>query len=482
MENRETVAASPETMTAAKAEAVSLPNATNVVDVVTSTGGYRTVGNAAALLDEIRPLTAVARFLQSWDAPTRQLAFGFGDGSKGVKVHSNGEVHEAMQGVLSTRFTRSTLERWSKQQPVATSEIVARIGQVLRSYVHFPDERYGDLVALWALGTYAYSMFSHYGYLHFYSDRPRSGKTRVLEVLHHLAFEGTVPLNAPTPPVMRDSAAEGRTLQFDTLERWRDKSTESFSAAMDLLDAGFRNGGTVSKMVKTDSGNWRKESFPVFAPYAMAGINRKSLSETALDRAFAIHMQRKPTKVKTRRYDTNKCETECAAIREDAYVWALHNAGALSCMYEGVALDNRMSRLALNDRAADIWRPLFAIAAFGKLERGIVGGLETLAQESAGDPETAEDLRRLTIATALMKLANAQDDKRIVATPTKLTELLNAAGVIQTDDMHALLTEWGFEQKSARNGDDVRRSWVLDAESLGGVVIRMREAMQPVTV
>src|SRR5262245_45584675 len=39
---------------------------------------------------------------------------------------------------------------------------------------------------------------------------------------------------------MRETAVEGGTAIFDTLERWKEKGTESFAAAMELLDAGFR--------------------------------------------------------------------------------------------------------------------------------------------------------------------------------------------------------------------------------------------------
>jgi len=98
-----------------------------------------------------------------------------------------------------------------------------------------------------------------------YSPTPRCGKTRVEEVTSHLAFEATAPLNAPTPPTMRETAVGGGTAIFDTLERWQEK--DSFGAAMELLDAGFRSGGVVTKMLQNQSGEWRRELYPVYAPY-----------------------------------------------------------------------------------------------------------------------------------------------------------------------------------------------------------------------
>src|SRR5206468_7159073 len=111
-----------------------------------------------------------------------------------------------------------------------------------QNYLFLPDERLFTLFAVWIASTYVYSMFSHFGYLFLFSDKARCGKTRAEEVLSHLAFDATEPRNAPTPPSMRETAVAGGTAIFDTLERWKGKSTEAYSAAMELLDAGFRQG------------------------------------------------------------------------------------------------------------------------------------------------------------------------------------------------------------------------------------------------
>ena len=86
---------------------------------------------------------------------------------------------------------REVVERWSNHSGVDTKDLLTRISSTLARYVHFDDKRVYLLVSLWILGTYVYSMFSHYGYLHLHSTKKRSGKTRVLEVSHHLAFEGS---------------------------------------------------------------------------------------------------------------------------------------------------------------------------------------------------------------------------------------------------------------------------------------------------
>jgi len=451
-------------------------HARDVVDVVAHPEGGRLHGTGTAVLHSIQAVPPAIRFLQSWDAQTRRLAYGVGDGKNGVMAYSDGEVKVATNGVSVTRLTREVVERWPNHSGVDTQDLLTRISSTLARYVHFDDKRVYLLVSLWILGTYVYSMFSHYGYLHLHSTKKRSGKTRVLEVSHHLAFEGMPPVNSPTAPAVRELAARGGTNFFDTLERWRAKSAEAFGALMDLLDAGFRKGGIVSKMVQHGKGVWRNETFAVYAPYGMAGIDKGSLSDTALDRAFSIEIARKDHKVHKADYDFDLCEHECKPIREDCYVWGLQNASRLADVYKGTALDRQMRRIALNDRAANIWKPLFAIASLAALDRETITALEQLAQEMGGDPDAAEDARQLEIVAALRKYAVGYPDSTLVASPSELNELLGIEGIeVKQGELNGLLTEWGFEQRSARvDGKSPRYVWSLSESELNRIADEIR--------
>jgi hypothetical protein len=400
------------------------------------------------------------RFLQAWLPDSGQLVFGYGDSRNGVLVHSDGAVTVAQGSVVPSRFPRTVLERQSKASQVSGLALFGRIEALLRAYLHLEDARLYTLVALWVVGTYLYTMFSHFGYLFLHSRQPRSGKTRVLEIVSHLAFEATSPLNAPTPATIREYAAEGRTIQLDTLERWKGKSKEAFSAAMELLDAGFRNGGVVVKMVPVGQGVWRRESFQIFAPYAMAGIRRESLSDTALDRSFVVEMHRKAVRVRKRRYNFHSCETECKLVREDLYFWALQHARQVASVYESAELEVNVCRLGLNDRAADIWKPLFAVAQVLAIESATIRALELLAKEMGGDPDVAENGRNLEIVRVLRRCAIERKETTILSGTRELLSLVSATGIeVGESELHELLTRWGFEQKSSRLPDGPRRAW-----------------------
>ena len=296
------------------------------------------------------------------------------------------------------------------------------------------------------------------------------------EVFSHFCFEATVPLNAPTVPTLRDTAAEGHALVLDTLERWKEKNSEAYGAAMELLDAGFRNGGTVAKMVAAGDGKWRREMFPVYAPYVLAAIARESLTDTALDRSFAIEMHRKPTTIKRQKYSFHRCEQECVPLRDDLYRWALENARVLAVTYESAELEAEVDALELNDRAADIWKPLLAVA------RVLGGGevwqsLTSLAVEMCRDPEAAERARIGAIAGSLRKLVNG-DGAAVAMTSTFVLHLRGDGLDISEHDLHDMLSQWGFSQESKRLDQGPRYAWVLDDGKLADIE-RENEPISP---
>jgi hypothetical protein len=408
--------------------------------------------------------------LQLWYPKRRVLSFACGDGYRAVYVDSKRKL-SAASVAFRTKLSRNVAISYHEDSsvPIPGTQVYKKSESILRSYVHFDDSRLYTLVSLWTIGTYFYSMFGHYGYLFAYSKQKRSGKTRLQDVLSHLAFEASSPQNASTPPTIREMAAEGGTVQLDTLERWSEKNTESYALAMDILDAGFRNGGQVTKMVPV-GGNWKKENFPVFAPYVLTGIHRDSLSDTALDRSFAIEMKRKPIRVTMKTYNSHKCERECSVVRGRYYRWALTNAEPVSRIYESPELGADIEGLHLNDRAADIWMPIFAVASgigIGKTYKQWLD-LTSLATEMGGDPDHAEEVRQLSIVRTLLTLATP--DGRLIGMTSELVKQLQDASIqIRDIELTKLLGGGVFVHKDIRLSQGPRRAWELEADKLAEV-------------
>jgi hypothetical protein len=425
--------------------------------------------SATECLRKIKPVVATPRFLISWDPRKGQLRFGCGDGTNEVLVCSNRKLEfPKSTAAIASKLRSACVERFcSDSRKIEGPDLLNRCQALLRSYLYFQDERLYALLAAWSIATYLYVIFSHFGYLFFHSISPRAGKTRVEEILSHLCFEATGPVNSPTVPTIRDTSAEGRTLVLDTLERWKGKSPEAHSAAMELLDAAFRNGGTVMKMVPSGKNDWKREFFPVFAPYILAAIDEDSLTDTALDRSFVIEMRRKPIQVKKRKYQYNDCEKKCLPLRDSSYIWALENAVAVAATYAGAGLEADVDALELNDRAADIWKPLLAVARVLQCE-DLWQSLTSLAKQMGRDPDAKQREWARGVVRSLRKRVNGSGIA--VGMTSEFAKDLRADGFdVQERHLHDMLVKWGFSQETARLDQGPRRVWELQDSKLAEI-------------
>lgn len=432
------------------------------------------------ILKKIEPNSQTNDRLQIWDSNSCLLAFAYGDSKDTVYIHSNKQTSFANK-TLKSKLDQDTANYLLQDtDKVSNDYILSKIETILKDYIYFEDSRLYTLISIWIIGTYLYTMFGHYGYLFFYSKLMRSGKTRVQEVISHLGFEASDPQNAPTPPVIRELAAEGGTVQLDTLERWQEKNKESFSAAMEMLDAGFRNGGQVSKMVQDVNGKWVKEKYHVYAPYILSGIYKESLSDTAQDRAFNIEMKRKQIGLKKKRYNYFNCEKECSTVRSHLYIWAFQNAQEVCHIYQSKELQIELDQLHLNDRAGDIWLPILTIAkaiGFGKDSKEWQN-LILIAQEMGGDIEYAEDAQLLTIIQALR--GQVDENGKVIGITSILVKILKEKEVnITKHELTHLLKHCGFEQQSIRFPEGPRRGWKLEDEKLAEIEEQLKIAVAP---
>ena len=100
------------------------------------------------------------------------------------------------------------------------------------------------------------------------------------------------------------------------------------------------------------NGEHKPRRFSTWAPKAIATI--RALADTLEDRAIVVHLQRKPKAAKVARLRKRDSD-EFAVLRRKAARWADDNFAKLTDPEPNIPE-------ALNDRAADNWRPLLAIA------------------------------------------------------------------------------------------------------------------------
>jgi hypothetical protein len=132
-----------------------------------------------------------------------------------------------------------------------------------------------------------------------------------------------------------------------------------------------------------------------------------------------------------------------------------------------VEVEYEVDGLELNDRAADIWKPLLAVAC---VLRSVEAweALTTLAVEMGRDPEAAERERARKIAQSLRKLVNGNGS--IEGMTSDFVQHLQIDELkVAERELHNILTQWGFEQTSVRFQQGPRRAWQLQDSRLAEI-------------
>jgi len=98
-------------------------------------------------------------------------------------------------------------------------------------------------MALWTIGTYLFTAFTHYPYLWFHSAISQSGKTTALDLLSTVDVPCDAVRVTTTPAVLYRDVGEGcRTLILDELNDLRKEKPALHGHVLRILNGGFRRG------------------------------------------------------------------------------------------------------------------------------------------------------------------------------------------------------------------------------------------------
>jgi hypothetical protein len=207
-------------------------------------------------------------------------------------------------------------------------------------------------VALWIAHTHAFDAADVTPYLNVSSAEKRSGKTRLLDVLELLVARSWRAVTPTEAVVFRKIAADRPTFLLDEVDALYTPKATNHEGLRALLNAGHRSGTTVPRCVG-EGAKIRVEEFEVFCPKALAGIG--DLPDTVADRSIKIALKRQAPGERLERFRRRDVEAFAGPLRERLARWAEENIDALAEARPEVPD-------ALDDRAADGWEPLLAIA------------------------------------------------------------------------------------------------------------------------
>lgn len=221
----------------------------------------------------------------------------------------------------------------------------------LTKYIVFPSEHEPVAISLWAVHAWMVEEFETSPILGVTSAEMRSGKTLVLDCLQPIVphpFRAVTPSEATVFFVLNQRPRRTMLLdEADAIFGPRADATR-YEGLRAILNSGNRQGTPVPR-VKMEGRKRELEEFDIFGPKVIAGIGK--LPDTVTDRSIPIRMKRRAPSETVARFRRRIVEQDAIAVRE----W-------LESLEPVPDVADVTVPLELNDRAADGWEPLLAIA------------------------------------------------------------------------------------------------------------------------
>ena len=270
-----------------------------------------------------------------------------------------------------------TIERW--HEPINGADLLDDICNAVKCYLVLPEGS-AEVLALWAIHTHALECFGHSPRLAITSPEKQCGKTTTLDVLGELVARPLPTSNATTAAIFRTIEIAKPTLLIDEADTFLGEN----EGLRGVLNSGHRRGGQILRTVGDDH---EPRQFATWAPAAIAMIGR--LPDTLEDRSVSIALRRRRPTEKVQQFRSDRVQDLKQLTRKIAR-WCDDNRQSLA------ASDPNTGALA--NRAADNWRPLFAIAdiaggAWSKLARNVAETAETAKQDQSARTMVLSDIR-----------------------------------------------------------------------------------------
>ena len=267
----------------------------------------------------------------------------------------------------------------------AGTDVLDRLHTVLTRYVVLPSPEATDAVTLWIAATHAQPAWAHAPRLVIRAPEKRCGKSRLLDVVEATCHRPLITVNASTPAVYRSIGSDDPpTVLLDEADTvFGPKAGEAHEDLRGLLNAGHQRNRPA---IRYNAGTKSVESIPTFAMAALAGIG--AMPDTIEDRAVVIRMRRRTPDEVVAPYRHRRDGPGLRHVRDNLNRWLRANLPRL---------EHAEPVMPLEDRAADTWEPLIAVAdlAGESWPDRARHAAQTLTAEHDGNTVTSERIRLL---------------------------------------------------------------------------------------
>ncbi|ONH33638.1 DUF3631 domain-containing protein [Pseudofrankia asymbiotica] len=256
---------------------------------------------------------------------------------------------------IARQARERTAERRSADEAEAGAEldgaeVLDQLHALFTRYVVFPDPESADAVVLWTAATHAVPAWEHAPRLVFCSPEKRCGKSRALDIVTGACHDPLITVNCSIAAVVRSLSDDPPTLLIDEADTifGTKRQAENNEDLRGILNAGHQRDRPT---IRWDITSRQLEKLPTFAMACLASIG--DLPDTIMDRAVVIRMRRRGPGESVSPFRTRRDGPDLVAARARVGTWAQGRRDALQ---------KAEPDMPLEDRAADTWEPLIAIA------------------------------------------------------------------------------------------------------------------------
>jgi putative DNA primase/helicase len=315
--------------------------------------------------------------------------------------------------------------------------------QVLRYVVMKKHE--ARTIALWIVHAFAFELFSISPRLKIQSPEPGCGKTTLLDVLYYTVRDPMLTAHVTPAAAFRQIAANKPTLlvdEADTSLTSRDLVT--------ILNAGHRRNDAL--VVRADG------QFSVYAPAALATI--EGVSNQLDTRSITIGLRRRRPDETVKRFDHNRAGP-LRRLRRQTQRWVSANADKLRAAKPELPD-------ALQNRSADNWHPLLAIAivAGGEWPKWARRAAEALSVSM--EPSQSEgvmllsDIRDILTAESTKRIFSSDLAATLVALEGRPWCERNGRGPLTANAVAITLAPYGIKPADIRKKSVVRKGYRVE--------------------
>jgi Protein of unknown function (DUF3631) len=343
----------------------------------------------------------------------------------------------------------------------AGSAVLDTVYETVTGFVIWPSKAAPIAYTLWIAATHAQPAWEHASRFVVKSPIKRCGKTRLQEIGRELIYKPLSTSNISVAALVRSiDEKDPPTLILDEADSiFGRKNKDAREGAEDLrgiLNSGHSRGWPY---IRWDPHARQRDECPTFAMALVGGIG--DLPDTIEDRAVVVSMRRRAPGEPVRQFRRRRVLSELHALRDRLSDWVVSVT---------IVLVDAEPDLPVEDREADVWEPLIAVAdAAGghwpetardacrelcggsTLDEGTLG--ERLLADLAdvwGDEE--EHLPTATLLERLKRIEEAPWDEGWGTPPKPLS----------ARSLARLLRPYGISSRTVRVGDDTPKGYARE--------------------